>query len=407
MPASPPHPTYGGDASREGATGGGGGGSGAARPPSALSAAAFTSSLDRFAVSPVLVGIAADLGASLAATVPIASGYFLSYGLLQPVWGILSDRYGRVRLLRGALLAAALASVCSALAPSLPTLIAGRVVAGGLYGAIVPTSLTYVGDTVAPSRRQGALTDLMAAIAAGTAVATALAGALSHVIGWRGVFLLPGAAALACWWGARGLPEPPLPEAGHVLGPVRRALAAPWALLVYALAFVEGAILLGPLTLLAPALQDRGVGAAVAGLATAAYGVGVWVFARVVRGLSRTWPTWRLMLVGGSAMGVGYAVVTAYVAIPTVVVTTVLLGAGWAFLHSSLQTWATSVVPAARGTVVAFFAASLFVGSSLSTATAGPYADRGQWPVVFGVAAVVAVPLTAVAVLARRRAPLA
>lgn len=377
----------------------------ATRPPAALSAAAFVSSLDRFAVSPLLVVIAADLGVTLAQTVAIASRYFLAYGLLQPLWGIVSDRYGRVRLLRGALLGAAAAAVASAFAPTLGALVAARLVTGGLFGAVVPTSLTYVGDTVAPARRQAALTDLMAAIAAGTAVATAVAGLLSHAIGWRGVFALPAAAALACWWGLRSTDEPALPAPGRLLDPVRRALTDPWALLVYALVFVEGAILLGPLTLLAPALQSRGVEAGAAGLATATYGVGVWVFARLVRRLSGHWPTWRLMAVGGAAMAVGYALVAAWVSVPTVIATAVLLGVGWAFLHSSLQTWATGVVPSARGTVVAFFAAALFVGSSLSTSTAGPFADRGQWGIVFGVASAAAVPLTIAAVGGRRRYP--
>lgn len=252
-------------------------------------------------------------------------------------------------------------------------------------------------------RRQAALTDLMAAIAVGTAVATALAGVLSHAVGWRLVFAVPAVAALACLWGTRSTAEPQLPPPRHLLAPVRRALGAPWALLVFALAFVEGAVLLGPLTYLAPALQSRGVEASWAGLAAAAYGVGVGTFARVVRRLSATWPTWRLMAVGGCAMATGLAVVAAYRSVAGVVATALLLGAGWAFLHSSLQTWATGVVPAARGTVVALFAASLFVGSSVATAVAGPAADAGRWSVVFGVAAVVAVPLTVVAVAARRR----
>jgi MFS family permease len=110
----------------------------ATRPPAALSAAAFVSSLDRFAVSPLLVVIAADLGVTLAQTVAIASGYFLAYGLLQPVWGIVSDRYGRVRLLRGALLGAAAAAVASAFAPTLGALVAARLVTGGLFGASSP-----------------------------------------------------------------------------------------------------------------------------------------------------------------------------------------------------------------------------------------------------------------------------
>src|SRR3712207_9328749 len=59
-----------------------------------LQLAAFFSSFDRFAVAPMLVTIAASLGASLAETTATASLYYLLYGGMQPVWGMLSDRLG-------------------------------------------------------------------------------------------------------------------------------------------------------------------------------------------------------------------------------------------------------------------------------------------------------------------------
>ena len=45
-----------------------------------------------------LLRLAASLGASLAETTATASLYYLLYGGMQPVWGMLSDRLGRVRL---------------------------------------------------------------------------------------------------------------------------------------------------------------------------------------------------------------------------------------------------------------------------------------------------------------------
>jgi MFS family permease len=62
--------------------------------------AAFFSSFDRFVVAPMLVTIAAALGASLTGVTATASLYYLLYGLMQPVWGMLSDRLGRVRVMR-------------------------------------------------------------------------------------------------------------------------------------------------------------------------------------------------------------------------------------------------------------------------------------------------------------------
>ncbi len=55
-----------------------------------LQVAAFFSSFDRFAVAPMLVTIAASLGVSLSAVTATASLYYLLYGGMQPVWGMLS-----------------------------------------------------------------------------------------------------------------------------------------------------------------------------------------------------------------------------------------------------------------------------------------------------------------------------
>jgi len=143
-----------------------------------LQLAAFFSSFDRFVVAPMLVTIAASLGASLSEVAATASLYYLLYGLMQPVWGMLSDRLGRVRVMRLALFGVAVAGVLSALAPNLTLLIAARALAGGLFAAVIPASLVYIGDTVGMGSRQKALADLMAASAVGTALATVLGGLL-------------------------------------------------------------------------------------------------------------------------------------------------------------------------------------------------------------------------------------
>src|ERR671921_2760387 len=75
--------------------------------PRLLQLAAFFSSFDRFVVGPMLLTIAASLGASLTEVAAMASLYYLFYGLMQPVWGMVSDRLGRVRGMRPSLLGGA------------------------------------------------------------------------------------------------------------------------------------------------------------------------------------------------------------------------------------------------------------------------------------------------------------
>ena len=128
--------------------------------PRLLQFAAFFSSFDRFVVAPMLVTIAASLQASLSQVAATASLYYLFYGLMQPVWGMLSDRLGRVRVMRLTLFGVAVAGVLSALAPNLTVLIVARALAGGLFAAVIPASLVYIGDTVGMGSRQEALSRL-------------------------------------------------------------------------------------------------------------------------------------------------------------------------------------------------------------------------------------------------------
>lgn len=375
---------------------------GPTRPPLPVSLAAFVSSFDRFAISPLIVLVAADLGATLPQALTIASAYFLAYGVSQPVWGVLSDKLGRIRLMKWTLLAAAVAGVVATFAPTLTVLVFARALSGAFYGAIVPTSMTYVGDTVAEAHRQPALTDLMAAIAVGTASATALAGVLAHFADWRIVFAIPAVLAIGCAFGLRRLSEPAREEKRGVFSTIQAAVTNRWVLIVIGLAFVEGAVVLGVLTLLAPALQSQGVGAAIAGLATAAYGVGVIITSRMVKVLSRRLSMPRLMVIGGSATVIGFAILTIHLSTLTVIIAALLLGVTWSFQHSSLQTWATAVLPRARGTVVALFAGCLFAGSALGTSVGGSLGDKDQWTLLFAITSIVALVLTATIVISRR-----
>jgi predicted MFS family arabinose efflux permease len=86
------------------------------------------------------------------------------------------------------------------------------------------------------------------------------------------------------------------------------------------------------------------------------------------------------------------------------VVATVVLGLAWTAMHSTLQTWATEVLPGARATVVSFFAGALFVGSSLAAVLASGLADQGRYGVLFAAGAVLAVPLGVGATVVRARA---
>lgn len=369
-----------------------------------LQLAALTSTCDRFALAPLIVLIAADLDEPFTAVAAVASGYFLAYGSMQPVWGMVSDRIGRVRVMRLALLGATAAGVGSALAPDLLVLGVTRVVAGGCFAALIPASLVYVGDSWPADVRQRPLSDVLAASSVGVAAATAGAGVLADLVGWRAVPAAVAVAGAGLWVALRRLPEPErLPVTGNPLRSVGRVLAHRWARVVLLLAFVEGAVVLGVLVYLAPAVQSLGWSAAVAGVVAAAYGVGAVAWSQAVRRLVGRLAPATLAAIGGAFLVAAWVVPSVAVTVPTVAVAGLLVGGSWAFLHSTLQAWATEVVPAERATTVALFAAALFLGSGLGTALAAQPAGDGAFATLFRVALAVGVPLAVAAAVSRAR----
>jgi predicted MFS family arabinose efflux permease len=368
--------------------------SGPVSPIRLLQVGAFVATLDRFVMPPMLVAIAHDLGAPLSDVVRAAGVYFLVYGVSQVMWGVVSDRLGRVRTMRLTLFLAGLSTLGSALCGSVAALGLARGLAGGLFGAAYPSSLIYLGDTVPASLRQRDVARLMVGVAMGTTVGAVGAGIVADVTSWRLAFVATGAAAIGIAWALRALPEPRTDGRPASLGSsLRQVVHAPMVGLVLVFAFAEGAVLLGGLTLLPPAVEHTGASTAVAGAVTAVYGVSVFAFSRVVGRLSQRWHPSRLIALGATAAALACSVLVISQRPGPAVVAAGLIGIAWTAMHSSLQTWATEVLPGARATVVSLFATSLFVGSALAAVAFSGLADSGRYAVAFGVYAALAVPL--------------
>jgi predicted MFS family arabinose efflux permease len=208
-------------------------------------------------------------------------------------------------VVRIALSIAALAGLASAVVPGMTLLAVCRCVAGFAFGAAVPSSLSFVGDAVAPERRQNALADLMAALGLGSGLAALFAGVVAHWLSWRLVFAVPSLVAITAVVLLRGVGEPERAAIAGLGEQIGAVLRAPFAYVVTALGIVEGAVLLGGLTFVAPALQHRGLSSAAAGALTALYGAATLAFTRVVKALTRRIPPHNLAAIGGAVVAVG------------------------------------------------------------------------------------------------------
>lgn len=366
--------------------------------------AAFTSSFDRLMIAPLLILLVEDMELTVARAAATVTAYLVGYGVMQLVWSLLSDRYGRVRMMRLALAIAALAGGAAAASVNLEMLLLARALAGASFAAAVPGALVYIGDTVPVDRRQGPLSDLMRGTAVGSAAATLVAGVIGVLLSWRVPFVLVAVVALVLAWQLGRLPDPPLPDRPQALASLRAVLRDRWALLVLFLAMGEGFVLVAVLNFLPAAVQAAdGANAAVAGAVAAVYGVAVLFSTPAVKRLAPRVVPSRMVLVGGVMVAAGLASFVVDHGVVGVLVGCALLGAGWAFMHTTLQTWATDVVPHARAAAVALFATVLFSGSAAGTFVGGRLIAGGEYSLLFVVMLSLGVPLVAAAWLGRRR----
>ncbi len=114
---------------------------------------------------------------------PAAIGFLVtSFSLLQlvavPVWGAVSDRFGRRPVLIVGLVGSAASYVLFAAAGSYGALLVSRIVAGAM-GATIGVAQAYIADITPPERRAHAMGILGAAFAMGFILGPALGGMLS------------------------------------------------------------------------------------------------------------------------------------------------------------------------------------------------------------------------------------
>jgi len=118
-------------------------------------------------------------------------------GLASPLFGPLSDRWGRRRMMAAGLLALAWGGVIIALVPSFPAAFVGFLLLGLAKVIFDPNLQAYLGDRV-PYHRRGlviAVTEL--AWAGGILVGAPLVGLIIERWGWRTPFGLLAALAVA------------------------------------------------------------------------------------------------------------------------------------------------------------------------------------------------------------------
>jgi EmrB/QacA subfamily drug resistance transporter len=155
-----------------------------------LAAAVAAYALLQSLVIPVLPTIQTGLHTSQNTVTWVLTAYLLSASIFTPIVGRLGDQLGKERMLVAALAALTLGSLLSALAPSVPLMLVGRVIQG-VGGGVVPLAFGIIRDEFPKDKVPGAIGVIAALAAAGAGLGLVLAGPIVQALDYHWLFWIP------------------------------------------------------------------------------------------------------------------------------------------------------------------------------------------------------------------------
>jgi len=183
------------------------------RPPSlrALFVVSMIDVLGFGVLIPLVPYMAHRFGAGPSVTTAILGSYSLCQLLAAPIWGRLSDRYGRRPILMSSLLGACLSYVILGFADTLWVLFAARMLAGFMAGNLA-AAFAYASDVSTPATRAKSMGMVGAAIGIGFMLGMPIGGVLAGNQAQSANFLWPAVASAALSLFAFALVKFRLPE---------------------------------------------------------------------------------------------------------------------------------------------------------------------------------------------------
>lgn len=191
--------------------------------------AMLLAALDQTIVATALPTIGRDLG-DLQNIAWVVTAYLLSSTAVTPLYGKVSDIYGRRTTLLTAITIFMIGSVACALAPTMLTLIIARFLQGLGGGGLISLAHTIIGDAMSPKERARYMGYFGAVFALSSVAGPVLGGVLSQLWHWSLIFWINiplGAMAFAMTASAlRKLPRYERPHKIDVIGALLLVAAA-------------------------------------------------------------------------------------------------------------------------------------------------------------------------------------
>lgn len=361
-----------------------------------LTAATFVIFFQAYMVAPIIPTLATRFGVSVQTVGFVVPAYLIPYGIATLVYGLLADRLGAQRVMFASLTAFAVLTALTATATSIDQIVVWRVLTGLGASGVVPLALVLVGRLFPYEQRGRPLGWLFGAMAGGMAFGTPLGSILVQFIGWRGLFLVAGAAggvSLLLFVPYRRMIAAAMQPVGGTLGDLfrgyRSLLGSARGQRTYGYVLVNSMFQSGVFTWLGVYFERRyGLGPVGIGLALLGYGVPGFLFGPLIGRAADKWGRARLLPIGLALGALAAAVLLVDFPLMLAPVVVMVLSLGYDMTQPLFGGIVTALGGKRPGQAMGLNVFALFVGFGLGSIVFGEMLHAGFGPALWAFAAV-------------------
>lgn len=330
---------------------------------------AFLANGDNYAAAPLLINIAKDLNLTIETAAISVTAYMLAFGAFTLVFGPLSDRFGKVKIINIAAIGTAIFSILGGFAFNLPSLIFFRAVNGAFGAGIFPVTMALVGQSFDNENRHKALGKVMGLMFLGGATATAIGGALAYFGSWRLVYIVYGVGEfiLALFMLKMLDRDMPVVNKLNYISAYKEPLSNFRFMRLVITIFFVGASVFGTFTYSGKLLQElTGYTVLGVGLILSFFGVGTVIGGRIAPKVKKKTGALYFIIAGI----IGFCALFALSTSNNIIILSAglfLFGVSFIFLQSTLVSAAQEMLPKMKGTAMSLASFNMFVGGAIGT----------------------------------------
>ncbi len=334
---------------------------------------AFMTNGDNYAAAPLLLKISEDLGISLQYAAYSVTAYMLSFGFFTLIFGPLSDRFGKIQVIRVAAFGTAIFSILGGFSFNLQSLIIFRAFNGAFGAGVFPVTMALVGQSFDDKERQGALGKVMGTMFLGGALATAIGGSLSYFGSWRLVYIVYGVGELIV---AFVLLKTLEKDKGVVstlnfLSAYKTPLTNLRFMRLVLVIFFVGFTVFGSFTYSGKLIQElTGYSVLQVGFILSFFGIGTVIGGRVAPKVKKFLKQGFLVFAGIIGF-IGLYILSSVNNVIILCFGLFIFGVAFIFLQTTLVSTAQAKLPKMRGTAMSLASFNMFVGGAVGTALNG------------------------------------